>query len=181
MNFQCVTTNNGDDVFVAAGSPAATVSATLFTDTVVPTGVVAVTDLVGFQLQPRRGVNALRLLAHVQVAWQVTVGGGAASTGRLVATVERSSEGGAFVTLPGIVVGRGPTRSTAGVVGPFFEMLTVEVPRVRFDDNDIFALTLQLEIINAVAGNATIRLRHNPAVVADAHVVEAPRQLDPII
>lgn len=167
---QCLSTTNGDLIAARAAAPAAAVSDPVETVTVVATGVAGVIATLLFPIRPSKPLNTGRLEVIGSFAYGVTVGGGAASTGRLNLVLLRNG-----VVLAGVGAQTGVTRAFDGVAGPFRETLRVAVPGFLIDADDLFQIGVQIEIVNAVAGNATVALHHDPAVLVDSFPVSLPQ------
>jgi hypothetical protein len=167
---QCLSTSNGDLVAARAAAPAAAASDPVQTDTIVATGVAGVIATLAFPIRPNKPTNTGRLQAVGSFSYEITVGGGAGSTGRLNLVLLKNG-----VVIAGVGDQQGVTRAFDGVAGPWRETLRVVVPSFLLDADDVFAIGVQIEIVNAVAGNATVQLHHDPAVLADSFPVNLPQ------
>ncbi|MDP3910549.1 MAG: hypothetical protein Q8Q14_09150 [Gemmatimonadales bacterium] len=168
-SFQCLSSTNGDLIAVRGASPAAVASDPVQTDTVVPTAAVGVAATLRFGLRPPTPTHTGRLALIGSFAWEVTVGGGAGATGRLNLTLLRNG-----LAITGVTAAQGATQVLDAVVGPFREVLVVELPEgTLIDADDVFEVAVQIErVVAGAAGNATVRVHHNPAVIGDSFPVE---------
>jgi hypothetical protein len=170
-SFECLSTTNGDLLAARQGAAAAAVaSVPVQTDTIVATGVAGVIATLLFPIRPSKPANTGRLQCVGSFSYELTAAGGAASTGRLNLTLLKNG-----VALPGAVIQNGVTRAFDAIAGPWRETLSVWAPSVLLDADDLLQIGVQIEVVNAVAGNATVRVHHNPAVLADSFPAELPQ------
>jgi len=135
------------------------------TDANVNTGAAGATAVATFRLTLPRVTLAADVYALLR--WQVTAAGGAASTGRI--RLDLQKEGGAIA---GVTVANGTTRALDAIAGPFDEVLHVRLPSTDFAASDRLDFVVDVEVVNAVAGAATVRLRHDPATSGSEAIAE---------
>lgn len=176
-SFQLLSSTNGDLVASRNGS-GANVSDPVQTDRVISTAAAGIIDRVNFGLRPPTPVRTGRLLVIASVSWQVTVGGAAGSTGRVNFAVRKNG-----ADIPGATKGESLVRAIDAPGGPFRDTLIAVVPHgTLFDADDVLELVAELEVVNpGGVGNATIRIHHDPTIVADSFPVEMPPVGEPTI
>lgn len=173
-DYQCLSSSNGDLLAVRAAADAAVISDPVQTDTVVPTGGAAgVGATLRFPIPaPNKPTDTGRLEVVASVAWEVTVAGGAAATGHINVTLLRNG-----VEVPNVTVQNGQDRALDAIGGPFRDTLRAFAPSLRLDADDTLEIGVQIEVVNVgAAGNATVRVHHDPAVLADS----LPAELDQV-
>lgn len=172
-SFQCLSSSNGDLIAARAAADAAALSDPVQTDTVVATGgATGVADTLRFPIpEPNKPSDTGRLVLVGSVAWEITVAGGAAATGRVNLVLLRNG-----TVVPDATFQNGATQALDAIAGPFRDTLRCFAPSLRLDADDTLEIGVQLEVVAAgAAGNATVRVHHNPAVLADSFPVELPQ------